>query len=212
MTTNQRPTNGQFDYTLKKQTGGPGQFARVIGRIESCDELFLFENQVTGGAIPSPLIKAAEKGFRDATSNGVLAGYPVIGVKVILEDGNYHPIDSTERAFYYAAHQGFYQGLRNADSVIIEPIMNVTIEIPTTFVGLVQGDLRSRRGIVQSLETILNGEKIQANVPLAEMFGYATRIRSLCSGQGIFSMEFSHYEPVPEKIQPQLMAKYAHSS
>jgi elongation factor G len=197
---------GRFDYTLKKQGGGPGQYARVIGSIEPCDEAFIFENRVTGGDIPPQFIRACEQGFCDATQNGVLAGYPVIGVKVVLEGGHYHPVDSSDRAFRFAACQGFYEAMRTADPVIIEPAMQVTIAVPTEFIGSVQGDLQSRRAVVTDLEFTGQTAILQAEAPLAQLFGYATRLRSLCSGQGEFSMTFSHYQTVPESVQRQMIA------
>jgi elongation factor G len=195
---------GRFDYTLKKQGGGPGHYARVIGRLEPWDDLFCFENQVRGGAIPPQFIQACEQGFRDGAHHGVLAGYPVIGVKVVLEDGDYHPVDSSDRAFRFAACQGFYQGMRSAEPVILEPVMQVTIEAPTQCIGAVQGDLKSRRAVLTGLESIGHTMILQAEAPLAQLFGYATRLRSLCSGQGQFSMSFSHYSPVSEGVQQRL--------
>jgi elongation factor G len=186
-----------FDYKLKKQAGGAGQYAHVMGRIEPCSEPFAFENQVVGGAIPQEFISACEKGFREATANGVLMGYPVTGVKVILQGGSYHRVDSKELAFRYAAVQGFLQGLAMAKPMILEPIMRVDVETPNQYLGRVQGDLCARRGLLLGSQTMEGYSVIQAEVPLKEMFGYSTAVRSLCSGQASFTMELATYRPVP---------------
>lgn len=197
---------GRFDYTLQKQGGGPGQYARVIGHLEPWDDVFCFENRVKGGAIPPQFIQACEQGFRDASKQGVLVGYPVIGVKVVLADGDYHPVDSSDRAFRFAACQGFYQGMRAAEPVILEPVMQVTIEAPIHCIGSVQSDLQSRRAVLTGLESVGQQMILQAEAPLAQLFGYATRLRLLCSGQGQFSMSFSHYCPVPDRVQQKLVS------
>ncbi|MGI0492287.1 hypothetical protein ACN4EG_10920 [Alkalinema pantanalense CENA528] len=198
---------GHFDYTLRKQTGGPGQYARVIGYVEACDENFIFENRVTGGTIPTEFIKSCEQGFRDATSAGVLAGYPVIGVKVVLTGGDFHPNDSNDRAFRFAACQAFYQGMSTADAVIIEPIMDVRVTVPNDCIGAVQGDLTKRRGLLQNMNSDGKETELAVQVPLSEMFGYATQLRSLTSGKGNFSMTPNNYQPVPAHVQAALIAK-----
>ncbi|HBB32162.1 MAG TPA: elongation factor G [Cyanobacteria bacterium UBA8803] len=196
-----------FDYKLKKQGGGPGQYAHVIGQIEPCTEMFVFENRVVGGAIPKEFIPACEKGFRDAIESGLLIGYPVTGVKVILEGGSYHSVDSSELAFRYAAKQGFLQGLAMAKPIILEPIMLVAVETPSDYVGRVQGDLSSRRGLLLGSQTMQSDSIVQAEVPLKEMFGYAMGLRSLTSGQANFSMEFATYRQVPGSQQTRLIAE-----
>ncbi|MBE9041942.1 elongation factor G, partial [Oscillatoriales cyanobacterium LEGE 11467] len=188
---------GSFDYTLKKQSGGPGQYARVIGRIEPTEEPFVFENRVVGGAIPSQFIPACEKGFRDAIATGKLAGYPVVGVKVILEGGAFHAVDSKETGFRYAAMQGFAQAFANAKPLILEPMMRVEVETPPEFVGRIQGNLMSRRGTMLGSQIEENSARLEAEVPLAEMFGYSTRLRSLSRGMASFSMELSGYRAAP---------------
>jgi elongation factor G len=198
---------GHFDYTLRKQSGGPGQYARVIGFVEACDENFVFENRVTGGTIPTEFIKACEAGFRDATSTGILAGYPVVGVKVVLTGGDFHPNDSNDRAFRFAACQAFYEGMSTADAVIIEPIMDVLVTVPNEFIGAVQGDLMKRRGVLQDMKTNGNDTELNVQVPLSEMFGYATQLRSLTSGKGDFVMIPKDYQPVPAIVQQTLIAK-----
>jgi elongation factor G len=202
-----QPQVGRFDYTLRKQTGGPGQYARVAGYLEACDEAFVFENRVVGGAIPADYIKACEQGFRDAMGSGILAGYPVVGVKVVLEGGDFHANDSNDRTFRFAACQGFYQGMSTADTVIVEPIMDVLVTVPNEFIGAVQGDLMKRRGVLQDLDTQGSDTGLTVEVPLSEMFGYATQLRSLTSGKGNFVMTPKDYQPVPDYIQDSLIAK-----
>ncbi|MBD1898864.1 elongation factor G [Trichocoleus sp. DQ-A3] len=199
-----------FDYRLKKQGGGPGQYAHVIGRIEPCEELFAFENRVVGGAIPKEFIPACEKGFREAIASGHLIGYPIVDVKAILEAGSYHAIDSSEMAFRTAASLALKQAFAKAAPVILEPIMLVEVETPNEFVGRVQGDLSSRRGVLLGSETMENYAVIRAEVPFVEMFGYSAQLRSLSSGQANFSMEFASNKPVPANLQQQLMENAAH--
>ncbi len=192
-----RETIGQkatFDYRLKKQSGGPGQYAHVTGWIEPTDEPFVFENRVVGGAIPKEYIPACEKGFREAMASGKLSGYPVTGVKVVLEGGSYHPIDSSELAFRSASHQALSSAIAKAKPYTKEPIMLVEVETPNEFMGRVQGDLSSRRGLLLGSETMQGYTVIRAEVPLARMFGYSTDLRSLTSGMATFSMEFACYK------------------
>ncbi len=197
----------KFDYTFKKQTGGAGDFAHVMGRIEPCDEPFVFVNRVTGGAIPTQFIPSCEKGFRDALNSGLLMGYPVTGVKVILEGGSFHPVDSSELAFRVAAKEGFQQAFSKAKPIVLEPIMVVEVETPNDYVGRIQGDLSSRRGLVLGSQTMEGYAVIRAEVPLKEMFGYSTDLRSLTSGQANFTMEFATYRPVSASQQVQSTAK-----
>lgn len=201
--------SASFDYKLRKQSGGSGQYAHVIGRIEACEEPFVFENRVVGGAIPKQFIPACGKGFRDAIESGLLIGYPIIGVKVVLEGGSYHNVDSSEMAFRVAAKQGFQQSFAKATPIILEPIMLVEVETPSDFVGRVQGDLSSRRGLLLGSQTIENYAAIRAEIPLVEMFGYSTPLRSLSSGMANFSMEFADYRQVPASVQQQLIADAA---
>ncbi|MBD2579159.1 elongation factor G [Oscillatoria sp. FACHB-1406] len=192
--------SASFDYTLKKQTGGSGQYARVVGSIEPCEEGFSFENRVVGGAIPKQFIPGCEKGFRDAIATGRLRGYPVVNVKVILSGGDFHPIDSSENAFRFAAHQGFEQAFDRANPLMLEPIMLVEVETPSQFVGRIQGDLLSRRGTPIGSEVAADYTVLRVEVPLAEMFGYSTNLRSATQGMATFSMEFSGYRPMAEKV------------
>lgn len=192
--------SSQFDYTLKKQTGGSGQYAQVIGRLEPCQEPFIFENRVVGGAIPTQFIAACERGFRDALKTGWLKGYPIVGVKVILEGGSSHPVDSSEMAFRFAARQGFEEGFARSQPTILEPMMLLEVETPSEFMGRIQGKLLSRRALLLGSETRNHDTVIRAEVPLVEMFGYATELRSLSQGMATFAMEFAEYKPIPENL------------
>lgn len=189
-----------FDYTHQKQIGGSEQYAQVTGRLEPGQEQFVFENRVVGGAIPDQFIPACEQGFRDALQTGWLKGYPIVGVKVILEGGSFHPVDSSEMAFRFAARQGFEQGFARAKPTILEPMMLLEVETPSEFVGRVNGNLLSRRGLLLGSETRDHYSVIRAEVPLAEMFGYSTELRSLSQGMATFSMEFAQYRSLPENL------------
>ena len=182
-----------FDYRLKKQSGGPGQYAHVVGYIEPCEEPFVFENKVFGGAIPKEYIAGVEKGFREAMNLGMLEGYPVTGVRIVLENGSYHPIDSSEFAFRMAAQQGFAQAFMKAKPHLLEPIMQVEVETPDEYLGRVQGDLSSRRGLLLGCSPLQGYSIIRAEVPLTQMFGYSGNLRSLTSGMATFSMQFACY-------------------
>jgi elongation factor G len=178
-----------------------------MGRIEPCDEPFVFVNRVTGGAIPTQFIPSCEKGFRDALNSGLLMGYPVTGAKVILEGGSFHPVDSSELAFRVAAKEGFQLAFSKAKPIVLEPIMLVEVETPNDYVGRIQGDLSSRRGLVLGSQTMEGYAVIRAEVPLKEMFGYSTDLRSLTSGQANFTMEFATYRPVSASQQVQSTTK-----
>lgn len=190
-----------FDYRLKKQSGGSGQFAHVTGWIEPTAAAFVFENQVVGGAIPKEFIPACEKGFREAMQSGQLEGYPVTGVKVVLDGGSYHKVDSSELAFRAAAHAALAAALMQANPYILEPIMLVEVETPNQFLGRVQGDLSSRCGVLLGSETMQTDSVIRAEVPLVQMFGYSTDLRSLTSGMATFTMEFSCYRQTLNTIK-----------
>ncbi|MBD2166147.1 elongation factor G [Calothrix membranacea FACHB-236] len=191
-----RETIGQktrFDYRLKKQTGGSGQYAHVTGWIEPTNEPFVFESKVVGGVIPKEFIPACEKGFREAMQSGRLEGYPVTGIKVVLEGGSFHPIDSSELAFRSASHQALDEAIAKAKPYILEPIMLVEVETPNEYLGRVQGDLSSRRGLLLGSETMQAYSIIRAEVPLVRMFGYSTDLRSQTAGMATFTMEFACY-------------------
>ncbi len=200
-----------FNYKHKKQTGGSGQYGHVIGRIEplppDAGKDFEFENAVFGGRIPSEFIPSCEKGFAGARLKGPLAGYEVVRVKVVLEDGSSHAVDSSDIAFQIAARDAFKEAYMSAGPAILEPIMKIEVEVPTEHQGPVVGDLTSRRGIVQGTEAKSDVTVILAEVPLAEMFGYATDLRSMTQGRGTFSMEFAHYKQAPRSVQEEVVAK-----
>ena len=197
-----------FDYTHKKQTGGAGQFGRVAGSIEPIsDEAFVFENRITGGAIPTQFIPACEKGFRSCLTKGPWMGFPVSGIKVVLEDGASHPVDSSDKAFQTAARDAFRQVYAKAYPVIHEPVMKVVVETPTEYQGSVMGSLTQRRGMIVGSQDEGTYAAIEAHVPLAEMFGYSTNLRSLTQGKAQFTMEFLAYKQVPKSIAEEISLK-----
>ena len=183
-----------------RQTGGRGQYGHVVINIEPTDPGvgFLFVDKVSGGAIPREYIGSVEKGIKDALQNGVLAGYPVIDVKVELVDGSYHDVDSSEMAFRIAGSMALKEGVRRSGPVLLEPVMDVEVVTPSDYLGDIIGDLSSRRGRIGGMTDRGDAQVIGASVPLGEMFGYATTLRSLSQGRAVFTMEFSHYEEVPQ--------------
>jgi len=185
-----------------RQSGGRGQYGHVVVEFEPLPRGtgIIFENKIVGGVIPKEYIPAVEKGIREAFENGVIAGYPIVDVKATLVDGSYHEVDSSEIAFHLAAARAVRVGIPQADPVLLEPIMKVEVVVPEDYMGDVMGDLSSRRGRIIGIEAQGHLQEIRAEVPLAEMFGYATVLRSLTQGRGSFVMEFSHYEEVPSKI------------
>lgn len=185
-----------------RQTGGRGQYGHVVIEVEPLErgKGFVFEDHIVGGVIPKEYIPSVEKGIREALETGILAGYPVIDLKVKLVDGSYHEVDSSDLAFKIAGSIAIKEAVKNADPVILEPIMKVEVVVPEDYMGEVIGDLNSRRGRIQSIEEGKGVKVITALVPLAEMFGYATSIRSLTQGRGSFTMQFDHYEEVPTNI------------
>ena len=199
----------EFNYTHKKQTGGAGQYGRVAGYLEPSDEgAYEFINQVKGGAVPTEFISAVDKGFQSCLKKGLLIGFPVTRVKVTINDGNSHPVDSSERAFVQAAVGAFKQAYRKAGPVIMEPVMKVSVESPSEFQGNVMASLNQRRGLIMSSAEDGVFTTVEAEVPLAEMFGYATPLRSMTQGKAEFTMEFSRYAKVPESIEEELKLKY----
>ncbi len=194
-----------FDYTHKKQTGGAGQYGKVVGYIEPTqDRDYEFISQIKGGAIPSEFIPAVDEGFRECLKKGSLIGAPVQGIKVVITDGKSHSVDSSERAFHYAAIGAFRQAYTKAKPVILQPIMKVSVEAPSEFQGRIMASINQRKGIILSCTENSLYTTIEAEVPLKEMFGYATVLRSLTQGKGEFTMEFSRYERVPEGIAEEL--------
>ena len=195
----------EFDYLHKKQTGGSGQYAKVAGYLEPIsEEAFIFDNQIVGGAIPTPYIPACEKGFKSAMGKGPKMGFPVFGVKVVLNDGASHSVDSSDMAFQTAARAAFIEAYGKARPVVHEPIMKVVIESPTQFQGAVMGSLNQRRGLIVGSQDEGLFCIIEAQVPLSEMFGYSTVLRSLTQGQAQFTMEFFTYKQVPQSIAEEL--------
>ncbi|MEO1948075.1 MAG: elongation factor G [Methylophilaceae bacterium] len=192
-----------------KQSGGKGQFGHVWLKMEPNEQGkgFEFIDQIKGGSVPREFIPAVEKGLRETIPAGILAGFPVVDAKVTLFDGSYHDVDSNENAFKMAASIAFKEGMRKADPIILEPMMSVEIETPEDYMGDVMGDLSSRRGIIQGMEDNLTGKVIRAEVPLAEMFGYSTTVRSLSQGRATYSMEFKHYTEAPRNVAEAIMNK-----
>ena len=191
-----------------RQSGGKGQYGDVWFDMEPLEpgKGIEFESKIVGGAVPKEYIKPIEQGMREAAQTGILAGYPVIDFKVSLVDGSYHEVDSSEMAFKIAASMAFKEGCKQAKSVILEPIMRVEISVPTEYMGDVIGDVNSRRGKIEGMEEIQGMEEIHAFIPLSEMFGYATDLRSKTQGRGNYSMEPSHYEEVPKSVHEQIVA------
>ena len=212
-----RKSDVKSDYKHAKQSGGKGQYGHVVIELSpmtAADKAspdvkndFLFVNEITGGVIPKEFIPAVEKGMRETITSGPLAGYPVVGVKVKLVFGSYHDVDSSEMAFKLAASMAFKEGFRKADPVLLEPIMKVEIVSPEDYLGDVMGDVSRRRGVLQGQDDSPSGKIINAMIPLGEMFGYATSLRSMSQGRATFSMEFDHYEEAPNNIAETVMKK-----
>ncbi|MFT8897673.1 MAG: elongation factor G [Acetobacter sp.] len=196
-------------YTHKKQSGGSGQFAEVKIEFAPHEGEIEFENKVVGGTVPKEYIPAVEKGIRVQASSGVLAGFPTVDFKFTLLDGKYHDVDSSALAFEIAAKACFREGMKNAGPVILEPIMDVEVTTPNDHVGDVVGDLNRRRGMIQSQETSGSTVMVRAQVPLKEMFGYISHLRSMTKGRASFTMQFHHYDPVPRNVAEEIMAKSA---
>ncbi len=201
----------EHTYTHKKQSGGSGQFAEVKMIISPTEpgEGYSFESRIVGGAVPKEYIPGVEKGINSVMDSGPLAGFPVIDFKVALIDGKFHDVDSSVLAFEIAARMGMREGMRKAGAKLLEPIMKVEVITPEEYTGGIIGDLTSRRGQVQGQEPRGNAIAINSNVPLANMFGYINTLRSMSSGRAQFTMQFSHYEPVPSNISEEIQAKYA---
>ena len=204
----------KYDYTHKKQTGGSGQFAKVQITFEPLEasedtdgELYEFKNAVTGGRIPREYIPSVDAGIQDAMQYGVLAGYPVVGVKATLIDGAYHDVDSSEMAFKIAGSMAFKEAARKADPVLMEPMMKVEVRTPEDYMGDVIGDINSRRGQIQSMEDVSGAKVVTGLVPLSEMFGYVGDLRSKTQGRANYSMEFDSYAEVPKAVAEEIIKK-----
>ncbi len=199
-----------FNHRHRKQTGGAGQYAHIVGRLrpldESHEESFLFEDFVRGGRIPKQYIPAVEKGFRKGIAKGPVAGYPVVGLHVLLDDGSYHDVDSSELAFQTCAATTMRETFPKTRPVLLEPVMNIEIECPAQFQGPVVGDLTARRGMVTATEVAGPLARIEGEVPLSETFGYSTDLRSMTQGQGTFTLEFARYRRLPPGIEREVIA------
>ena len=206
-----RGTVDKHEYTHKKQTGGSGQFAKVQIAIEPLevegDNIYTFEDKVTGGRVPREYIPSVDAGIQDAMEYGILAGFPVVGVKATLLDGQYHDVDSSEMAFKIAGSMAFKEAARKANPVLLEPVMAVEVRTPEEYMGDVIGDLNSRRGQVQSMEDASGVKVVRALVPLSEMFGYIGDLRSKTSGRAVFSMVFDSYAEVPKNVADEIIQK-----
>ena len=202
-------TNVDHESKFVRQSGGKGQYGHVYLRLEPQPQGvgFDFVNEITGGVVPREYIPAVEKGVKEALDNGVIAGYPVVDVKVTLYDGSFHEVDSSEVAFKIAGSMGFREGMKLADPVLLEPIMKVEVVTPEEYMGDVVGDLNRRRGMVGGMEESPSGKVIRSEVPLSEMFGYATDLRSATQGRATYSMEFDKYREVPNKLSDSLIKK-----
>jgi elongation factor G len=199
----------QVQGKYKKQSGGRGQYGDTWLEIEPLPrgEGFEFADKIVGGAIPRQYIPAVEKGIVGAMDEGVLAGYPVVDIKVSLYDGSFHTVDSSEMAFKIAGSMGFKKGILQCQPTLLEPIVNIGIEIPGEYMGDVIGDLNGRRGKVMGMDTKGSNQLIEGQVPLAEILTYATDLRSMTSGRGTFTFEHSHYEEIPAQIAEKIIAK-----
>ncbi|MBJ7432961.1 MAG: elongation factor G [Microbacteriaceae bacterium] len=201
----------KYDYTHKKQTGGSGQFAKVQISLEpmevTVEKVYEFENAVTGGRVPREYIPAVDAGIQDAMQVGVLAGFPTVGVKAILVDGQYHDVDSSEMAFKIAGSMAYKEAARKANPILLEPLMAVEVRTPEEYMGDVIGDLNSRRGQIQSMEDATGVKVVRALVPLSEMFGYVGDLRSKTSGRAVYSMTFETYAEVPKAVADEIVQK-----
>ena len=205
-----RKTCDEVEGKFVKQSGGRGQYGHVVLKLEPQEpgKGYEFVDAIKGGVVPREFIPAVDKGIRESLNAGVLAGYPVVDVKATLFFGSYHDVDSNENAFRMAASMAFKEGMRRADPVLLEPMMQVEVETPEDFTGNVMGDLSSRRGMVQGMEDIAGGggKLVRAEVPLAEMFGYSTSLRSLTQGRATYTMEFKHYAEAPRQVMQEVIA------
>ncbi|WP_309547300.1 elongation factor G [Varibaculum prostatecancerukia] len=206
-----RKTVEDVEYTHKKQTGGSGQFAKVLVTFEplptDAEEPYEFVNKITGGRIPREYIPSVDQGIREAMEGGVLAGYPLTGIKATLTDGAYHDVDSSEMAFKIAGNMVLREGARRAKPTLLEPIMAVEVRTPEEYMGDVMGDLSSRRGFIQSMDDVNGVKEVRAKVPLSEMFGYVGDLRSKTQGRAVYTMQFDSYDEVPRSVAEEIIAK-----
>ncbi|MFY2629264.1 elongation factor G, partial [Achromobacter dolens] len=207
-----RKTCEEVEGKFVKQSGGRGQYGHVVLKVEPLEPGggYEFVDAIKGGVVPREFIPAVDKGIQETLPAGILAGYPVVDVKVTLFFGSYHDVDSNENAFKMAGSMAFKEGMRKASPVLLEPMMAVEVETPEDYAGTVMGDLSSRRGMVQGMDDMVGGGKtIKAEVPLAEMFGYATNLRSLTQGRATYTMEFKHYSEAPKNVADEVIAARA---
>ena len=199
------------DTKYAKQSGGRGQYGHVVINVEPNDlgKGFEFENKIVGGVIPKEYIPSVKKGIEEATKNGVLAGFPIEDVKVTLEFGSYHDVDSSEMAFKIAGSMAFKEAVKKASPILLEPIMSLEVTVPDDYLGPVNGDITSRRGTMKGMDLRNGVHVISAEVPLSQMFGYATELRSLTQGRAVFTMQFSHYQQLPQKLQEEITEKFS---
>jgi elongation factor G len=192
-----------------RQSGGRGQYGHVWLEIEPQEpgKGYEFVDAIKGGVVPREYIPAVDKGIQEALDNGVLAGFPVVDVKVTLVEGPYHEVDSSEMAFKIAGSMGFKEGCSKASPVLLEPIMSVEVVVPEEYMGTVVGDLNSRRGRIMGMDSRAGAQVVSAMVPLAQMFGYATDLRSATQGRATYTMTFDHYEQVPKSVSEEIIAK-----
>ena len=195
--------NAEAEGKYIRQSGGRGQYGHAKIKIKPLErgKGFVFVNQIKGGVIPQEFIAPIEKGIKEAMDRGIIAGYPMTDLEVTLFDGSYHDVDSSEAAFKIAGSMALQEAAKNASPVILEPVMRVQTIAPADYLGDVTGDLNSKRGRIESLSDRAMTKVIDAKVPLSEMFGYATKLRSMTQGRGSFTMEFSHYEEVPKSVE-----------
>ncbi|HSV56750.1 MAG TPA: elongation factor G, partial [Magnetospirillaceae bacterium] len=198
-----------FNYTHKKQTGGSGQYGRIAGYMEPCeDKVYDFVNMIRGGAVPTEYIPSCDKGFRESMKRGSLIGFPIVNIRCVINDGQSHSVDSSDIAFQLAAIGAFREAYEKARPVILEPVMRVVIEGPTEFQGNIFASVNQRRGTIAASTEETSFCRVEAEVPLSEMFGYSTVLRSLTQGKAEFSMEFLKYSKVPAGISEQLRGDY----
>ena len=190
----------------KKQSGGHGQYGDVKIKFERSKKDFEFTEEIFGGSVPKQYVPAVEKGLKDSMLKGVLAGFPVTNIKATLYDGSYHDVDSSEMAFKMAASLAFKKGMEEAQPVLLEPIMSLKITIPEEYMGDVIGDINSRRGRIEGMDDLGGGKIVRGYVPLSEMFGYSTDLRSRTQGRGNYSMFFEKYEQVPKSVQEKVLS------
>jgi elongation factor G len=202
-------TRAEFNYTHKKQTGGSGQYGRVAGHMEPYSEGdYEFVDNIKGGAIPTEFVPSCDKGFREAVKKGSLIGFPIVNIRCVINDGQSHPVDSSDIAFQLAAIGAFREAYGKAKPCILEPIMKVAVEGPTEFQGNIYASINQRRGTISASTEDGVFSRVEAEVPLSEMFGYSTVLRSLTQGKAEFTMEFEKYGKVPQSISEALIKGY----